>query len=548
MLRVKVPQGILTVGELKAVADVAERYSRGFAHVTTRQNFQFHFVEASAVESALRDLAEAGMTTREACGNSVRNITGPVTAGIGADEAFDVSPYAEALTRYLLRHPLSASLPRKFKMAFANGGEDHAFAAVNDIGWHARTRVVNGTTERGFLVTLAGGTATVCHAGIAYSEFLPAEDMLPFAEAVVRIFHKKGDRERRHKARMKFLVKSMGWDAFRAELEAEFAAAKKERSLPLPFDANLGPGDSFEAPAGQTLPTWTEVEALLTASSVRGPGIVPRTLAVAPSQSHEQSWRRTNVRAQKQAGFFMVTVALPLGDVSSGQMRALARIAETLGGFALSTTHDQNLLLRWVPDALLPALFQLLARAGLARVNPATIADVVSCPGAETCQLAVTHSRGVADLVSKHFETRPELIERARGATIRVSGCPNGCGLHHVATIGLQGGLTKLGERPVPQYFLYLGGMVRDGEAKFGKVAAKIPARRVPEAIERLVKRCEAEGAPGETLEAFLGRTDLKTVKSWLADLERVADDNTGPDDFIDLGDESIPIDSTMVS
>src|SRR5499426_1599280 len=215
MLRIKIPQGILDGAQLEAVADAAERWSRGFAHITTRQNFQLHFVKLHDVEHAMRRLAEAGLTTREACGNSVRNITGCPYAGVSADEAFDVTPYAEALTRYLLRHPLSSTLPRKFKIAFEGCGEDHALTAINDIGWRARVRVHEGVPQRGFRVTIGGGTSTLPKAGDELYEFLPAGDMLDVAEAILRVYHRLGDYKHKQKNRMKFLIRSLGFATWR---------------------------------------------------------------------------------------------------------------------------------------------------------------------------------------------------------------------------------------------------------------------------------------------------------------------------------------------
>ena len=229
MLRIKIPQGILSHTQLTAVADVAERYSRGFGHITTRQNIQLHFVKLHDAEPAMRHLAEAGLTTREACGNSVRNITGCPYAGVAADEPFDVTPYAEALTRYLLRHPLSSSLPRKFKIAFEGCTHDHVMTAINDIGWLARIDTVDGVRQRGFKVTVAGGTATMTRAGNTLFEFLPVGEMFNVAEAVIRVFHRLGDYKHKQRNRLKFLVKSLGWDAFRTEFERELEAFRAGR-------------------------------------------------------------------------------------------------------------------------------------------------------------------------------------------------------------------------------------------------------------------------------------------------------------------------------
>src|SRR6478672_10867676 len=236
MLRVKIPQGILSEAQLNALADVAERYSRGFGHITTRQNVQLHFIKLHDAEPAMRHLADAGLTTREACGNSVRNITACPYSGVAADEPFDVTPYAEALTRYLLRHPLSSSLPRKFKIAFEGCSRDHIAASINDIGWTARVETDNGVARRGFAVTVAGGTATMTRAGHELFAFLPAGEMFNVAEAIIRVFHRLGDYKHKQRNRLKFLVRSLGWDGFRAEFERELEAFRASGGASLPFD------------------------------------------------------------------------------------------------------------------------------------------------------------------------------------------------------------------------------------------------------------------------------------------------------------------------
>src|SRR5687768_17254421 len=325
MLRVKIPQGILDVAQLEAMAEVAERYSRGFGHITTRQNIQLHFLKLHDVELAMQRLADVGLTTREACGNSVRNITACPYAGVAADEPFDVTPYAEALTRYLLRHPLSSTLPRKFKIAFEGCPHDHIGAAINDIGWTARVRTVDGRSERGFRVTVAGGTATMTRSGNELFEFAPVGEMFNIAEAIVRVFHRLGDYKHKQRNRLKFLVRSLGWDAFKVEFDRELEGFRLEGGARLPFDPEQPPVE--HAPASRAAaPTPEEITAAVTAGKVTGPGIVPRVEPVIPGDEFDY-WQRTNVRPQKQAGFAMVTVTTVLGDMTSAQMRQLGQLA-----------------------------------------------------------------------------------------------------------------------------------------------------------------------------------------------------------------------------
>ena len=539
MLRIKIPQGIVDGSQLRALADVAERYSRGFAHVTTRQNVQLHFLRLHDVEPVMRRLAEAGLTTREACGNSVRNVTACPFAGVAVDEAFDVTPYAEALTRYLLRHPLSSRLPRKFKIAFEGCPEDHAFAAINDIGFHARP-AGNGSSGRAFRVTVGGGTSILPTSGQLLFERLPAGEVLDLAEAVLRLYAARGDYAHKQRNRMKFLIREMGFEAFRGELERRLAEVRSEGGARLPFDPEAPPLES--EPDGvrrAPLPT-DETAARAVATEVRGPGILPRVEPVldVPVTAYP-SWARSNVRRQKQAGFVTATVTVPLGDLTSAQLRVVADLAASYADGAVRTTHEQNLLLRWVPEREAVALHRRLAAAGLGRPRAGTVADPVSCPGAEACRLAVTQSRGLARLLHDHVQARPGLADAASDLNVKISGCPNGCGQHHVAGLGFQGSVRKLGGRAVPQYFVMVGGGITDGRAYFGRLAAKVPARRAGQVLERLVSLYRSEANEGETAREFFRRVALERVKAVLADLESLTANDARATDFVDLGEEA---------
>jgi sulfite reductase (NADPH) hemoprotein beta-component len=539
MLRVKIPQGILDANQLRALADVAERHSRGFGHVTTRQNLQLHFLKLHDVEAVMRRLAEAGLTTREACGNAVRNVTACPFAGVAADEAFDVTPYAEAVTRHLLRHPLSSSLPRKFKIAFEGCPDDHAFTAINDIGF--RATLGDGTASRAFRVTVGGGTSTLSTSGSELAESLPAAEILAVAEAIVRLFHRLGDYQHKQRNRMKFLIRSMGWEAWRAEFERTLAEVRGAGSSRLPFDPERPPVEAAPDWTRPSLPTVEAAAERAATAKLRGPGFTPvvvgRRLPVASGAY--AAWMHTNARPQKQAGYAIALVTLPLGDVTGAQLRVLADLALALGDGSVRTSHDQNLMLRWVRIEHLPALYDRLAAAGLGLPGAGTLADVTSCPGAEACRLAVTQSRGLGRLLADHLQARPQLVQSVAGLNIKISGCPNGCGQHHVAGLGLQGSVRRLGDRVVPQYFLMVGGGVARDGAHFGRLAAKLPVRRVPEAVERLVALYGAERAVGETAESFFRRVEPARIKDVLADLERLSLEDTLPSDFVDLGDDA---------
>jgi sulfite reductase beta subunit-like hemoprotein len=531
MLRIKIPQGVLDGPQLHALADVAETYSRGFGHVTTRQNVQLHFLKLHDVEKVQRHLATAGLTTREACGSAVRNVTACPYAGVAFDEAFDVTPYAEALTRYFLRHRLAAVLPRKFKIAFEGCPEDHILTSINDIGWRARVR----DGRRGFRVTIGGGTSTLPTSGGLLHEFLPVEEMFVVAEAVLRVFHRLGDYKHKQRNRMKFLIRELGWEAWRAEYEAELRQVRTEDLGRLPFDPDNPPVEAApEWPRAQA-PSVDEVGRRAAAAEVRGPGIVPQRRAAEPEYPQWVAW---NLRPQRQRGYAVAVVRLALGDLTGAQLRILADLASAYGDGTVRTTHDQNLLLRWVKVAEARDLYARLAAAGLGEPGAGSLADVTSCPGAEACRLAVTQSRGIGRLVGEHLQARPELVQAARGLNIKVSGCPNGCGQHHVAGIGLQGSVRKLGDKVVPQYFVMVGGGSDDAGAHFAKLAAKVPARRVPVAVERLAELFAAEARPEESPASFFARAGHERVKALLADLEVLTVEDARPADYIDPGED----------
>jgi sulfite reductase (NADPH) hemoprotein beta-component len=508
MLRVKVPQGILDGDGLRALAEVAERDARGLAHVTTRENVQLHFIATADLAPAMRRLAAAGLTTVEACGNSVRNVVGCPYAGVSVDEVFDPTPYAEAVTRHFLRHPLASTLPRKFKIGFEGCATDHVLTPIHDLGF----RALRQDGRRGFAVSAAGGTATMCTGGYPIADFLPAGEVLALVEAVLSVFHRLGDREHRQRNRMKFLVKQLGWERFRAEVELERVRIREAGGVPLSFDP--------EEPREESAPP---------------PRAAPQALA--PGEGFA-AWSRTNVRPQRQAGFSVATAALPLGDATSRQLRALAALASAFGDGTVRLTPRQDAVLRWVRVEALPALHRGLDAAGLARDGAGTAADVVSCPGADSCRLAVTHSRGVGRLIEDRVRADPRLVATSDGVSVNVSGCPNGCAQHHVAAIGLQGSARKVDGRAAPQYFVLVGGGAAQGRAHFGRIAAKVPARRTPEAVARLLSLFRAEAAPGEDATTFFARLPVERAKAALKDLEPLDPATAAPLDFVEPGEQ----------
>ena len=536
MLRIKIPQGLLTAPQLDALADVGDKYSRGFGHITTRQNVQFHFVKLHDVEPAMRSLADSGLTTREACGNSVRNITACPYAGVSADELFDVTPYAEELTRFLLRHRLSGVLPRQFKIAFEGCTVDHIATAINDMAF---TAVVGRDGGRGFRVTAGGGTAIMVTEGAVIHPFLPTSEIFRVAEAVLRVFHRYGDYQHKQRNRMKFMIKTMGWTRWREEYDRELSGIRLRGEVPT-LDIETPETEPMPTESRAESPSQLDISARVASGTVKGPGIMPVVVPLLNSRDEDYTrWKTSNVRAQKQFGYAMVVATIPLGDMTSAQMRVLADLAQAYGDGTVRVSMEQDLVFRWVKTSDVRQLYTRLAAAGLGLPEAGTIADVVSCPGAESCRLAVTQSRGLGRLLEDHLRSRRDLIAAADGARIKISGCPNGCGQHHIATLGFQGSVRRLGNRAVPQYFVMVGGGTEHGGAMFARLAAKIPARRIPEVVDRLIEMYAREKSDGESATSFFGRVSVEKVRLTLADLERLTVGDAVPADFIDLAESA---------
>ncbi len=502
MLRVKIPFGRLDEHGLVALADVADRWSRGFGHVTTRQNVQFHFVKMTDVEAAMRRLDEAGLTTREACGNSVRAVTACELAEVCDGAAFDVTPYANAITRLFLRHPLAATLPRKFKISFSGCASDCAKGAIHDLGFIAK--VENG--EKGFKVVAAGGLSSSPQNALVLHEFVRGAEIGRVGEAILRLFHELGNRENKARARMKYVRKKLGDDGFRAEYTRRRAEVDAEAAseLALPVEPARTPAPPVQGDHGD--------------------GYL--------------AWRAASVVDQKQAGYAAVYVRLLLGDATSAELRLLGALASEFGDGTVRLPIDQNILVPWIDRRSLPALHARLSTAGLARLDLHTARDVTSCQGADPCNLAVTSSRAVAAAITERLEAAGLGRHGDSAKTIiKVSGCPNSCGQHHIADLGFHGGAkTVPGGPTVPIYQLHLGGGVDARGARFGRQVVKIVARRVPEAVVRLMRLYDAERAEGETPAAFFERVDGKRVVAALGEIVTGA---ATPDELTDVGEKT---------
>lgn len=504
MFRIKIPLGLLGPDQLRVIADIAEEHSRGFGHVTTRQNIQLHFMKLKDAEDAMRRLDGVGITTREACGNSVRNVTACELAEVCPSAAFDVTPYAEATVRHFLRHPLSSSLPRKFKIAFSGCGTDCAFGAIHDLGFVAQVR----GGERGFKVYAAGGLSTTPQAAITLHDFVPAAELGRVGEAIVRVFHALGNRDNKHRARMKYVLRKLGEEGFRAKYAEQRAAVDAEAMKELTLPDNPRNVPASPVPHGH-----------------------------GPHPAGYLQWRSACALDQKQEGYAAVYVRLFLGDVTSAQMRALADLITRFGDGTLRLTIDQNLLIPWVDKRSLPALYVALREIGLARTDVHTARDVTSCPGAESCNLAVTSSRNVARAIAERLELPDVATTKAfADTTIKISGCPNSCGQHHVADIGWHGAAKTVNGVTYPMYQLHLGGGVDPSGARFGRQVVKVLARRVPDAVAVLLKLYDAEHAEGETAAAFYQRVDPKRVVAALGD---IAAGNPEHSESHDVGQDS---------
>ena len=518
MLRTKFPNGIMSAGQLRACATIARdltKYDKG--HVTTRQNIQFHFVKLGDMPKAMASLDEFGSTTMEACGNTVRNITGCPYAGVSPTEPFDVTPYTHALTRLCLRAPWANDLPRKFKMAFEGcTHEDHAQTAINDIGF--RARIQDGV--HGFEMFVAGGLSTSPRPGYRLHAFIPADELLARVEATIRLFGRLGNRKNRARARLKYVMKTLGEEGFVAAYNEEVAKIVAEGRLKQPIE--LPPEES----APQQDPR-----------ALQGP-------RVAENDPTYRAWLRT-VDPQKQSGFASVTVKLYRGDLSSHQFAELAELTELFADGTLRTMNNQNLLVRWVRTAALPHLFSRLQEIGLAEVGSNTIVDVVSCPGAESCNLAVTASMQLAAHLTRYLKNpgkSADSVELARTADIKISGCPNSCGQHHVAAIGFHGTVRHAGDgRQIPEYQLHLGGGFNADGVQFGRQIVKIPAQRAGEALLALLDLYRDNREAGEDARSFFGRVPKEQVAAALAEHTIGMNfDNLREGDLVDLGQEKV--------
>jgi sulfite reductase beta subunit-like hemoprotein len=497
MIRVKLPMGGVTPDQLDAFAEVIDEYvplRKG--HITTRQNIQMHHIPLPDVAKLMREISEVGLSSREGCGNTMRNVTGDPRAGVLEGEQFDITPYAGAYVRYFVRHPTTQAMPRKVKTAFTATDEDDAITRIHDMAFVPRVR--DGV--RGVEIRVGGGTSIMPRLAPTLYEFVELDngDYLKVTEACMRIFDRQDFlRVNRARARIKVLIDKIGIDAFREQVEEELRGdwvAQRDFSLDrIRFDYD----ERVNAPA--------EREAYAT-----------------PNGDHREFDRfvQSNVRTQRQAGFSTVEVKVKRGDLTPEQLRGLGQIMREYTGDSARTTVQQNIVLRWVREESIYELWRRLGEFELADAGTDEITDVVSCPGTDSCKLGITSSMGLNQAVQERVVQMELDDPLTRRIHIKMSGCPNGCGQHHIADIGFYGASTKVGEHTVPAYIPHIGGTYEGGEVRYGqRLKARLPAKRVPEAVERWVRFYEAERVDGEEFHAFVDRVGAPAFEAKVKDL-----------------------------
>ena len=502
MIRIKLPYGKVTSEQLKRITQVSDKYSTGRLHITTRQDIQIHYVSLDRTPELWADLAKDDITLREACGNTVRNITGSELAGVDVDEPFDVTPYAHALFQYLLRNPICQEMGRKFKISFSSSDKDTALSYLHDLGFIPK--IVDG--QKGFKVMLGGGLGSQPSHAELLSEFIPVNQIIPTAEGVIRVFDRYGERAKRLKARLKFLIKDLGRD--------EFMRLVDEEKKALPFH-------SYEIDT-------TEFEGAITEPLLEVPTVTIDDVAAF------EAWKKSNVIAQKQAGYVAIGVKVLLGDFYTDKARLLADLIKNYGANELRFSLRQNIVIRNIKEENLPFFYQELAKLDMVNLGYDTIGDITACPGTDTCNLGIASSTGIADELERVLKAEFPQFADNKEITIKISGCMNACGQHNMAEIGFQGMSINAGKLVAPALQVLLGGgILGNGNGRFADKVIKIPSRRGPEALRLILNDFEAN-ANGTR---FLDYYDAKGEKYFYEFLKPLADvTNLTEEDFVDWG------------
>ncbi len=515
MIRVKIPGGILASEQLRTIGYVAAEYADGLGHVTTRQDIQYHWVKIETVPQVMKKLAETGLTTREACGNTVRNVVGSPVAGVSREEAFDITPYLLTLTKYLMRNEITSKLPRKFKISFsgADADRDGIIPWIHDIGFVATTIGENGSERRGFKVYIGGGLGAHTRVADVFEEFLPVEQFIQVSAAIISVFDKHGDHINRKRARMKYVLWKLGFQDFKKHVY-------KERDRLFPKGTEVPEVELYD----EEPPEYNVTEK-------------PDVSNIA--QHEFDFWRQTNISHQKQKGYNIVYVNPVIGDITSEQYYALAKISETYSDGTVRTSATQDIILRWIKTDDLMHLYSDLKKAGLETPGADSIGNVTACPGADTCQLGITHSRALGSELTTFFRENSGWSKILRDLRVKISGCPNSCGQHHVASIGLHGAVRKVKGRLAPHYILFIGGGINSGLQDYGDIVMKIPAKRGSEAVMRIVKRFLSERNEEETFWDYVKRVGPRSFKEHLQDLALVPSYEEAPEYYTDIGEDT---------
>ncbi|MDT0677082.1 HEPN domain-containing protein [Autumnicola musiva] len=505
MVRIKLPFGKVSSEQLHRIADVSDEYSRGRLHITTRQDIQIHYVSLDRTPELWAQLERDDITLREACGNTVRNITASPTAGIDPKEPFDVSPYAHAAFQFFLRNPICQEMGRKFKMSFSSSDEDTALSYIHDLGFIPKLQ----DGKRGFKVMLGGGLGSQPREADELYDFIEADKILSLIEGVLRVFDRHGERAKRMKARMKYLVKDIGKDAF-MELVAEQETALSKKQ----------PG--FEIEKFEAAPPLQEVE-------------VPEVTI--EDQEHFKNWKKTNLVPQKQEGLVAVGIRVPLGDFYTGGARKLADLIKKYAGNEIRLTLRQDILVRHVREELIPFFYTELKKLGYAETGYDKTIDITACPGTDTCNLGIASSTGIADVLEDVLKEEYPQFVNGRDITIKISGCMNACGQHNMAEIGFQGMSVKVGKSVAPALQVLLGGgTLGDGKGRFADKVIKVPSKRGPEAFRLILNDYEANSEAEERFTQYYDRQGKTYFYDLLKDLADTS--NLSENDFIDWGHE----------
>lgn len=511
MVRIKLPYGKMTLAQWKRIAAVSDEYSTGNLHLTTRQDIQIHFVSLDRTPQLWTELDKDDITIREACGNTVRNITASDTAGIDPEEPFDVTPYAHAMFEYFLRKPVCQEMGRKFKIAFSNTEKDTALTFMHDLGAIARTRTVDGKTQRGFKILIGGGLGAQPHLAITTHEFLEEELLIPYLEAVLRVFDRHGERNSRHKARIKFLIQKIGIETFNKLVEEERLALTHQK---VEIDSRQAADDSRQLAVGSRQLAADKIDPL-----------------------KYELWKSTNLFKQKQEGYYAVYVRVPNGNISSDTSRRLIAQLEGVIADDVRVTINQGLQFRFVKPEQLPYVYAVLESEGLAASGFGSVSDITSCPGTDTCNLGISNSTGTALALSEVIEEEfPEFLFN-KDITVRISGCMNSCGQHGMASVGFHGSSLKAKGQVVPALQVLVGGAVLgSGDARISDKVIKVPSKRAPAVLTSIFNDFKTNAAAEESFTDYSFRKGEKYYYELLKPLASL--DTLSDDEFMDWGQE----------